>query len=246
MVDARAGACSSSSSWRAPSAEIARLPHLEQRQRPADAAAPHVAAHVPNSQMAWSYGAPAHARLGRVPALRLDVARQHLLLQALAQLLRHADAPGHRPVAEERDPAVEQHQDRHLVGHDHLRMPRRRLGIGGEAEPVERVRRQREEVRQVADRRKRRAAHELHGDAALEAPQVELDRLRRAREVGDAQDRFVRILAQVREDLAVARIQEREPPAAERAALAPDPQHALGPVELRPRIALLRLDVHRR
>src|SRR5688572_8282211 len=53
------------------------------------------------------------------------------------------------------------------------------------------------------------------------------------------------VLAQVSEDLAVARLEEREPPAPERAALAPDPEHALHPVEERAGIALLRLDVDR-
>ena len=124
-------------------------------------------------------------------------------------------------------------------------MPARHRHVGGEPEPVEAVRRQRQHVRQIADRRKRRAAEQLERHASFEAREVELDRLRGAADVGDAKDRFVAELAQVREDLAISGTQEREPAAAERVARFPHREHALHPVQKRPGIARLRFDVDR-
>src|SRR3954454_11008069 len=52
-----------------------------------------------------------------------------------------------------------------------------------ELEPEEAARRQRQQVGQLADRRKRRSAQHLHGDHTGVLPKVELHGLRRAGEV---------------------------------------------------------------
>ena len=60
-----------------------------------------------------------------------------------------------------------------------------------QAEPVEGVARQRQEVRQVADARELGQAEHLDRRHALARRQVELDRLRRPRQVGDAEHLLV-------------------------------------------------------
>src|SRR5205823_14954412 len=97
----------------------------------------------------------------------------------------------------------------------------------GETEPVEGVRGQREQIRQLADRRERRTAEELDRHAAAVLLQAELHRLRRAREIGDAENRLVAELAQVRQYLAVPGRQEREAAAAEGVARLSHGEHAL-------------------
>ena len=71
------------------------------------------------------------------------------------------------------------------------------IGFAGKHEPIEPVRRQGEQVRQFADRRERGAGVELNWDAPCELAQVELHRLRAARDVRDAQQRLAAIFAQV-------------------------------------------------
>ncbi len=173
--------------------------------------------------------------LGAEPALvgkerRQDVARQ--LARALA--------------LEHRAPAIADHE-RDEVGQglrDRL-VPARQLGRLGEHEPVKAVARQRQEIGQIPDRRERAAPEQLDRDAALEAAEVELDRLRRAREVGNAQDAVALVLAQVGQDLAVARVEQPQAAAAERLVRLADRDHALHPVEQGRRLALLGLDVDR-
>ncbi len=80
---------------------------------------------------------------------------------------------------------------------------------------------------------------------ATKLAQGKLDRLGRAREVGHAQDAVAVVLAQVGQDLAVARVEQAQRAAAERLVRLADRDHALHPVEKRRRIALLRLDVDR-
>jgi hypothetical protein len=107
--------------------------------------------------------------LARVPALVLDVAGQQLVLEPFPGARRQAHPPRHDLVAEQAPPAIEQHQHRPLLGRQHLGVPLRWLGAGIEAEPVEPVRVQRQQVRQLADRRERRAAEHLDGHPAAEA-----------------------------------------------------------------------------
>src|SRR5918992_6382733 len=61
------------------------------------------------------------------------------------------------------------------------------IGRIPELEPEEAARAERQEVRELADPGELRVAEHLHRDAALEGREIELDRLRRARQVVDAQ-----------------------------------------------------------
>ena len=85
----------------------------------------------------------------------------------------------------------------------------------------------------------------LDRHAPVEPREVQLDRLRRAREVGDAQHRFAVVLAQVREHLPVARLEEHERAASERLEALADLDQAARPAEQRRGAARLRLDVDR-
>ncbi len=125
-------------------------------------------------------------------------------------------------------------------------MPARRRGGFGELEPIERIARQRQHVGQVADRRERRAADHLDGDTAAKLREIELDGLRRALEVRDAENRLLLVAAHVREDRAIAGPQQLERAAAERLGSLPHGEHAARPVEQRRRLPRLRLDVDRR
>ena len=85
---------------------------------------------------------------------------------------------------------------RQAVANDHRHKFRQRLGcrrVPGrpiarrrQREPVEAIRRQSQQISQFADRRKQRAGIELHRNAASELRQVEFDRLRAVRDIGDA------------------------------------------------------------
>src|SRR3712207_2307700 len=77
----------------------------------------------------------------------------------------------------------------------------------GELEPVEAARGEREQVGPLADAREPRAPEQLDGVAALVLREVELDGLRRAGEVVDAQHEVVLVAADVGEDAAVGRRQ---------------------------------------
>ncbi len=183
--------------------------------------------------------------LGRIPALRRDVRRQGIGLELVAQALRHADAPGHHAVAEQAGPAVEQHEHRPVLQRDAFLVPARHRHFGGKPEPVEAVRGQRQQVGQFADRRERGAAQHLDRHAPLEGREIELHRLRGAREIEDGQDHVVAVLADIGQDLAVARLEEGAPSAAEGAAGLAHGQHAARPVQQRALVAHLRLDIHR-
>src|SRR5207237_9383969 len=100
--------------------------------------------------------------------------------------------------------------------------------------------------RQFADRRERGAGVELNWDAPCELAQVELHRLRAARDVRDAQQRLAAIFAQVSKDLAVLWIEEAQAAAPERRVIAPHRERAPRPVEQRVRVTAVRLDVDRR
>jgi len=113
---------------------------------------PRQAADVPDD-VVLQLGVAHRFALLRVPALPLDELRQHLDFEALAQLLGHANPPGDHLVAEKREPAVEQHQYRCLLVYQHFLVPIGRADVLRQAEPVKRVGRQRQQIRQVADRR---------------------------------------------------------------------------------------------
>src|SRR3712207_2396665 len=84
-----------------------------------------------------------------------------------------------------------------------------------ELEPVEAARREGQQVGPLADGREARASEDLHRVPALEARQVELDVLRRPREVVYAEHDVVLVAAHVGEDAVVARRQRLVGPEAE-------------------------------
>ena len=75
-------------------------------------------------------------------------------------------------------------------------------------EPEEAVRRQGQLVGLLADRQEHAAPQHLDDLPAAEFGEIERDRLGRARQVGDAQDRLVLPLAQIGNDLAVRWVEE--------------------------------------
>ena len=116
-----------------------------------------------------------------------------------------------RPSVSARQP-LENTSVTHSCGED-------RLGRGAvlvdELEPEEAVGRQRDDERRVADALEARLAEHLERHAAAPGGEVELGRLRRARQVGDAQDDLVAELAQIDQHGAVGRADEGERAAAE-------------------------------
>ena len=152
---------------------------------------------------------------GGVPALEREVAGKHFALESRAHALGGADPPRHDTVAEKTLPAIEQHEHRQLVARQPFLVPRGNFSLFRQLEPEESVRRQCEQIRKLANRRKRRAAHQLDRYASLVSSEIQLDRLRRTREIRDAKDRLVAILAQVRQYFAIAGPQKRERSAAE-------------------------------
>src|SRR5205085_3329016 len=125
-------------------------------------------------------------------------------------------------------------------------VPVRQLLLSGEREPIEAVAGQRQLIRQVADRRKGAASHELDRDAALGPAEIELDRLRGAGEVEDAEHRLVLEAAQEGEDLAIAGIEEFKRATSEDALPLPYSEGAPRPVEQARGAAQLRFDIYRR
>ena len=88
---------------------------------------------------------------------------------------------------------------------------------GEQIEPKEAVRLQGQQIGQFAHARKHAAPEKLDRLAAAELRQIEFDRLRRARQIGDAEDDLVIEGAQIGDDLAVRRIEKPQCAAAERA-----------------------------
>ena len=162
-----------------------------------------------------------------------------------AHFFGQGDAPRHDAIAEQALPSVEQNEDRKLFARRTLIAMRGQFLALGQSEPHEPVTRQREHVRRVADRREIRASHELDRHAPLVPSEVELDRLRRARQIGDAKDGIAAVLAKIGDDLAVGRTQEGERSAAERLLQLARGEHAPHPVQQGRGLARLRLDVDR-
>jgi hypothetical protein len=122
--------------------------------------------------------------------------------------------------------------------------PCRTASAFAKKEPQEAVWRKSQQIGQLSDRGEHGVRRHLDRHRAVEFGQIEFDGLRRARQVRDAQDgRLAGQLAQIREDLAVARLQEADRAASERVLRAARRQHAARPVEQRMRIAALRFDV---
>jgi len=155
------------------------------------------------------------------PALARQILRQDFTFQR-----------GARRIGQRRATAGLEHQGDqfgHLFGR--RRMPSGRRGVLAEVHPVKAVGRQRQQVRQFTDGGEGRAPQHLHRHPAIELLHVQLDRLRRVRQVGDAQDRGVFPLPQVGQDLAVAGKDETQRAAPEGMALAALRQQAARPVQ---------------
>ena len=114
-----------------------------------------------------------------------------------------------------------------------------------EPEPIEAVRRKRQEVRMFADPRELGLAEHFDRREAVELAQRNLDRLHRAREIGHAEDDVVLEPPHVGEHLAVGGGNELDRSAAEDRMLLAQGDHPLHPVEQREGRPLLRLDVDR-
>ena len=185
------------------------------------------------------------AAFGGEPALAGEIGRQHLALQLALRACRHGalDRAGAGPAAREGQPALGHHQHRQFAPRQALLVPVRHLDVGGQAEAVVAVTLQRQQVGQFADGRECSAAEQFHRHARLELREIQFDRLRRAREVDDAEDLLVFPFAHEGEDLAVARLEELQGAAAEGAVVLAHGDEALGPVEQGGRVAALRLDV---
>ncbi len=175
--------------------------------------------------------------LGAEPALMAEIGGQGLVDDAVDPLAVAA-------LALDDVPAVAEHEGLELGERFRIRLRQGCEARGiGEGEPIKSIGRQGQQIGQGADRRKLRGAGELDGDLALLRRQVELDGLRRARQVEHAQHHVVIMLAQIGQHLAVARAQEGQVAVAEGVMGLAHGDHALGPVEQRAGVSLLRFDV---
>ncbi len=127
-------------------------------------------------------------------------------------------------------------------------MPRRQLRFLGQQEPEEAVRRQREQVAQLADRRENRTADDIDRHAPLVSGEIEFHGLSIAREIADAEDGLRRLAVdfpQVSENLTVAGIKETQRASPESAEILSHREHPAHPVEQRMLVEFLRLDIQR-
>ena len=120
-----------------------------------------------------------------------------------------------------------------------------RVPRGLDAEPVEVMPTEREQIRPVAHHRELGAAHQLDGHHSLHAGEIELDVLHVPRQVRDHEDDLVLEAAHERQDARVRRVQELDRAASEGPEALPQGNEALGPPEERVRVRLLRFDVER-
>src|SRR5690606_4938217 len=110
-------------------------------------------------------------------------------------------------------------------------VPRRRRRRCAQQQPEEAVRRKSEEIRQITDGRERVSTHQLHRHEPLVLSKLELDRLRSLREIGDAQHDLIVELANISNDLAMARTEKLERAAPEAAELSAHGENPPCPVE---------------
>ncbi len=171
--------------------------------------------------------------LGSVPALCGYVGRENFILQLRAQFGRELRAPRRESLGEEAVPAIHEHHHRQVLGGEALVMPRGSRGLAAQSEPVEAIAGECQEIRQLADGRKRSAAEKLDRNGALELGQVDLDRLCGPREIHDTQNRVIAVVAQIDEHFAVTRADDAQRPPAEGLGGLANLQHALHPVEQR-------------
>ncbi len=181
-----------------------------------------------------------HTVLGGKPAALGQIGWQDFAFDQLAVCLALSRiGQGIQPCA--------QHQRRELgqlLG-SRLRPGRARLVLA-QLQPIEGVGRQREQIRQLADGRKRRPANQLHRHPLRKGGQIQLHSLRGAGEVRHAQDRrFAFERADIRQHLAVGRLQKLDGTPAEHAMPLARGKQPARPVQQRMRVAALRFHVHR-
>ncbi len=167
---------------------------------------------------------------GGRPLPRVEVGREHVLeLGALG-------AEEERVGARAGDRRRSQITEALLLAH----VPR-----GLDAEPVEVVPAESEQVWAVADHRELGASHQLDGDHPLHGREIELDVLNVARQIRDHEDDLVLEAAHEGKHTRVRRVKELDRAASERTEALPERDEALGPPEQRVRVRLLRFDVER-
>ncbi len=168
----------------------------------------------------------------RIPARARQIAGQHIAFE-------------HAPGTRERHPGGADRHDQGLELGNHRRRDVFRLVGLAKLEPVEAIRRQRNHIGQLADRRKVSAPEHLQRDTILPRRKVELGGLRRARQVGDAKDHLVAILPDIGQHAAVDRTDEGHGAAAERQCRLSHRDQPLGRAQQRRQAARLRLDIDR-
>src|SRR6476659_5964580 len=114
-----------------------------------------------------------------------------------------------------------------------------------ELEPVEAIRAECQEIRDLANTRKLGVAQNLYGDEPGEARKVELHRLHVVREIGHAEDRVAFVLAKIDENPGVGRLEKPQRADAEHWEELAQADEVLHPLQQRGAIAFLRLDVDR-
>ena len=107
------------------------------------------------------------------------------------------------------------------------------------------MRRKREQIGELADRRKLRLTEQLDGPAAGELLQIQFDILREPRQIRDHQDLLIAVAADKRQDAVIRRSELFVCPAAQGRIAPAQGDQPLHPPQQRRRILLLRLDVHR-
>ena len=118
-----------------------------------------------------------------------------------------------------------------------------RRGSGLEREPEERVRTKGQEVRGFPDHGQLGRAEQLDRDQTLPLRQVEVDRLEKSREVGDAQDLFGLVAPHKRQDLSVLRPQQLQGAPPEGTVALAQCDQPFHPRQQRVRILVLGLDI---
>src|SRR3954469_7486633 len=98
-----------------------------------------------------------------------------------------------------------------------------------EAEPIKLIRTQSQQIRQVSNARKQISPEHLDGNVTLIGLEIELDRLRGARQIVHHQHFFFAKLPHVRQDAMIQRVQKLDRSATEHLRRVARSNHRLGP-----------------
>src|SRR6185437_2262030 len=88
------------------------------------------------------------------------------------------------------------------------RMPGWPIALLCKNEPVESIRRQRQQISELADRRKQRAIVQFNRYAISVFREIKFNRLWTMRDIRNAEDRLVFVFTQIGENLAILRIKK--------------------------------------